>query len=99
MLIIVRSTLLQDVLELTARNNEATDEFNAVMGRVPRGLPSPRWNPTNQERLHQVIHCPKRIMKAHTRLDEFFGRGVVPEESPPDRRTAEAVSVRPWKAS
>ena len=37
----IRGTLLQDVFELTARTNEATREFEAVMGQIPSGLPYP----------------------------------------------------------
>ena len=37
----IRGTLLQDVLELTARTNEAAAEFESVMGKIPSDLTYP----------------------------------------------------------
>jgi hypothetical protein len=37
----IRSVLLQDVLELTVRTNEASNEFDEIMSQVPSGSAHP----------------------------------------------------------
>ncbi len=76
----VRRALLQDVLELTARTNEATKEFEAVMGKVPSGLPSPDGTQRIKNASGKLTTARNELMKAHRRLDEYFGRGIVPDD-------------------
>ncbi len=76
----VRTILMRDLLQATARANAASDEFSAVMGDVPSALP----HPDGTQRIHNVsralFSAREEVMKAHTRLNDFLSRGVVPED-------------------
>ena len=37
----IRATLLRDVIEMTARNEQAIQEFETVTEQIPSGLPQP----------------------------------------------------------
>jgi len=68
----VRRTLLQDVLGLTARTNEATTEFESVMGRIPRGVPHLDGTQQIKNASNKLSTARKELTKAHRRLDEYF---------------------------
>ena len=76
----VRTILMQDLLHATARANALSDEFKAVMRDVPSALP----HPDGAQRIHNVSSAlaaaREEVMKAHTRLNDFLSRGVVPED-------------------
>jgi hypothetical protein len=76
----IRRTLLQDVLELTARTNEATKEFNAVMRRIPSGLRHPDGTQGIKNASSKLSTARKELKKAHTRLNDYFERGVMPDD-------------------
>jgi len=76
----IRRVLLQDILELTARTNEATKEFEAVMGQIPSGLPSPDGTQRINNASSKLTIARKELMKAHTRLNEYLENGNVPGE-------------------
>jgi hypothetical protein len=76
----IRGTLLQDVLELTARTNEATREFNAVIDQFPNGLPHPDGVQRIKNASNKLTIARRELMKAHTRLDEYSGRWIVPDD-------------------
>jgi hypothetical protein len=71
--------LLQDVLELTARVEEATRQFNAVM-QIPSGLPHPDGVQRIKNASSKLSIARNELMKAHSRLDEHLGGKIVPEE-------------------
>jgi hypothetical protein len=76
----VRTILMRDLVQATARANALSDEFKAVMGDVPSALP----HPDGTQRIHNVSRAlsaaREEVMKAHTRLNDFLSRGVVPED-------------------
>ena len=72
----IRSTLLQDIFELTARVEEATGEFNSAM-QIPSGLPHPDGVQKIKNASNRLTIARKELMRAHTRLDEHCG-GTVP---------------------
>ena len=76
----IRTTLFQDVFEATARNNEATREFEAVMGQFPSGLPHPDGAQRIKNASSSLTVARKEKMKAHDRLNDYLGRGIVPED-------------------
>ena len=76
----IRTTLYQDVLQATARNNEATREFEAVMGRLPSGLPHPDGAQRIKNASSSLAVARKEKMKAHNRLNDYLGRGIVPAD-------------------
>jgi hypothetical protein len=76
----IRRTLLQDVLELTARTNEVTQEFEAVMGKVPSGLPQPDGTQRIKNASSKLTLARKELMKAHRRLNEYFNGRIGPHD-------------------
>ena len=75
----VRNVLLQDVLELTARVEEATRQFNAAM-QIPSGLPHPDGVQRIKNASSKLSIARNELMKAHSRLEEHTERGIVPED-------------------
>jgi hypothetical protein len=75
-----RDILLQAVFEATARNNEAFGEFQAVMGQFPSGLPHPDGVQRIKNASHKLSITRKEKMKADDRLNDYLGRGIVPED-------------------
>src|SRR5258708_34260193 len=65
----IRSNLLQDVLELTARTQEATKEFEAVTRQIPSGLPHPDGVQCIKNASNKLSIARKELMKAHSRLN------------------------------
>jgi hypothetical protein len=57
----IRSTLLQDVLELTARMEEATKEFEAVHRTNPR-------RPTEPDRVQRIKNASSKLSAARNEL-------------------------------
>ena len=76
----IRTTLFQDVFEATARNNDATREFEAVMGQFPSGVPHPDGAQRIKNASSSLTIARKEKMKAHNRLNDYLGRGIVPED-------------------
>jgi hypothetical protein len=72
----LRSILLQDILELTARTNEAAKEFEAVMGRIPSGLPRTDGTQRIKNASSKLTIARKELMKAHTRLNDYIEHGI-----------------------
>jgi hypothetical protein len=76
----VRTALLQEFVEATARVNAASEAFIAVMGDVPSGLPHPDGTQRILNASSELSAARKEVMKAHTRLNDFLGQGIVPED-------------------
>jgi len=75
----IRATLLQDIIELTARNEKALEEFEAVAGQIPSGLPHPDGVQQIKNASANLATARQELMKAHRRLDEI-DRTIVPED-------------------
>ena len=75
----LRTTLLQDVLEATARADAARESFNVVMSDVPSALPHPDGTQRIQNASRELSAARKDAMRAHTRLNDFVSRGIIPE--------------------
>jgi phytoene dehydrogenase-like protein len=73
----IRSTLLQDILELTARVNEAAREFEAIIGQVPSRLPHPDGVQRIKNASNKLSTARQELMKAHRRLDDHFGSEII----------------------
>ena len=69
----IRATLLQDVIELTARTQRATEEFETVMGQIPSGLPHPDGVQQIKNASKKLSIARNELTKAYRRLDEQFG--------------------------
>ena len=64
----------------TARVNAASEAFIAVMGDVPSGLPHSEGTQRIHNASRELSEARKDVMKAHTRLNDFLGQGIIPEE-------------------
>jgi hypothetical protein len=76
----VRSTLLQDILELTARIDEASAEFDEVMRQIPSDLPHPDGVQRIKNISAKLSTARQELMNAHRRLDDHLDRRIVPED-------------------
>jgi hypothetical protein len=77
----IRTHLLQEVLEATARTGEAAREFEAVTGgQFPSGLPHPDGAQQIKSASQNLTVARKALMKAHHRLSNYHDRGIVPED-------------------
>jgi hypothetical protein len=76
----VRTILIQDLTQATARAHAASEAFGAIMADVPSALP----HPDGTQRIHNVSRelsaARKEMMKAHARLNDFLSSGVIPED-------------------
>ena len=76
----IRSCLLEDLLEATARNSEAAREFDMALGQFPSGLPHPDGARQIRGASQNLTVARKALMKAHQRLSDYHDRGIVPED-------------------
>jgi hypothetical protein len=76
----IRATLLQEVLQATARNNQAAREFDAALSQFPGGLPRPDGAQRIKAASRDLAAARKGLMKAHTRLADYHDCGIVPED-------------------
>ena len=76
----VRTTLLECLNEATARVTAASESFQSVMREMPSGVP----HPDGVQRIHNASRelnaARKEMMAAHSRLNDFISRGIVPED-------------------
>jgi hypothetical protein len=76
----IRAALIDRIVGATGRVIAANGAFSAVMNQVPSGLP----HPDGTQRIHNLSReldaARKEMMEAHTRLNDFIERGVVPED-------------------
>jgi hypothetical protein len=74
----IRAALQREIQASTARAHTASEELGAIMGDIPSGLPHPDGSLRIQNAAHALAAARKEVMKAHSRLNEFLARGVVP---------------------
>jgi hypothetical protein len=53
------------------------------MGDIPSGLPQPDGSQRIQNAAHALAAARNEVMRAHSRLDEYLARGVVPGDFEP----------------
>ena len=76
----IRAALLQDVLEATTRNNEATREFDEVMGQIPSGLPYAEGAQRIKNASDELTIARKEMTTARNRLNDYLSLGIVPDD-------------------
>jgi hypothetical protein len=76
----VREILRQEVLKTTATLDAASEEFNALLNAIPSGVPHPDGTQRIQVASRTVSAARNDMIRAHSRLNDFLTRGVVPEE-------------------
>jgi hypothetical protein len=76
----IRAVLVAGLVEATARTSAASQAFNNVMSKFPSGLPHPDGSQQVQNASAALAEARKQLMKAHNRLNDYLGRGIVPED-------------------
>jgi hypothetical protein len=76
----IREILRQEVLETTATLKAVSEEFNALLSAIPSGVPHPDGTHRIQVASRTLSAARKDMIRAHSRLNDFLSRGVVPEE-------------------
>ncbi len=80
----IRAALQREILASTQRAHAASKKLGAIMGDIPSGLPHPDGSQRIQNAAHALAAARNEVMQAHSRLDEFLARGVVPADSKPN---------------
>ena len=71
--------LIQEAVDATAEQNEASDEFDDVLDQFPSGLPYPDGSQRIAKSSQRLSVARKKAMMAHTRLADFLEKGIVPD--------------------
>lgn len=74
----IRAALQREILASTARAHAASEKLGAIMSDIPSGLPQPDGSQRIQNAAHALVAARNEVMQAHSRLNEFLARGVVP---------------------
>ena len=76
----IRLALIQDLVDATAGEKAAADEFDTVIGQFPSGLPHPDGSQLIQNASCKLIAARKNMGRAHSRLNDFLDRGIIPAD-------------------
>ena len=76
----IRYALIQDLVDATVREKAASDEFNTVIDQYPSGMPHPDGSERIQDASRKLIAARKDMGRAHSRLNEFLDRGIIPKD-------------------
>ena len=79
----ISAALHREIQASTARAHAASEELIAIMGDIPSGLPQPDGSARIQNAAYALAAARNEVMKAHSRLNEFLTRGVVPGDEKP----------------
>jgi hypothetical protein len=79
----IRAALQREILASAARAHAASEALSAIMSDIPSGLPHPDGSQRIQNAAHALAAARNEVMRAHSRLDEFLARGVVPRDFEP----------------
>ena len=79
----IRASLHREILASTARAHAASEALSAIMSDIPSGLPQPDGSQRIQNAARALAAARNEVMQAHSRLDEFLTRGVVPGDFEP----------------
>jgi hypothetical protein len=76
----IRLALIRDLVDATVREKAASDEFNTAIGQFPSGLPHPDGSQFIQNASCKLIAARKDMGRAHSRLNDFLDRGIIPAD-------------------
>jgi hypothetical protein len=80
----IGAALQREILASTARAHAASEALMAIMGDIPSGLPHPDGSLRIKNAARELAAARKEVMQAHSQLDEFLSRGVVPGDRKPN---------------
>jgi hypothetical protein len=76
----IRFALIQELVDATVREKAASDEFNTALGQFPSGLPHPHGSQLIQSASCKLMAARKNMGRAHSRLNDFLDRGIIPAD-------------------
>jgi hypothetical protein len=76
----IRTILVNSLVEATTRTSVASQAFNIVMSQFPSGLPHPDGSRKIHNASAALAAARKELMMAHNRLNDYLGRGIIPED-------------------
>jgi len=76
----IRAILTNNLAKAKVRASEACETFNEIMDKLPSGLPHPDGTQRIHNASRELSIARKEMMKAHHRLYDYLGRGIVPED-------------------
>jgi hypothetical protein len=76
----IRTALVNQIVQATARVSAANQKFSDVIGHYPSGLPQPDGVQRIKSASNELTVARKEMMKAHKRLNDFIEDGIVPED-------------------
>src|SRR4029077_6593539 len=76
----VRNKLVRDLDEAVERADSASRTFSDIVGDIPSDLP----HPDGAQRIHNATDnlssARQKVTKAHSRLNDYLSRGIVPDD-------------------
>src|ERR1700676_269240 len=75
----VLTFLHQELQAATVRARAAAASFDAVTRGVPSGIPQPDGTQRIHNASREVSSARVELMRAHNRLNDYIGRGIVPD--------------------
>ena len=72
--------VLTDLDETTRLTNAASESFCALANAIPSGLPHPDGTQRIHNASRQVTSARTAMLRSHRRLNDFLGRGIVPDD-------------------
>lgn len=76
----ILTNLVGRIAEATAQVSTASHIFSDVISKFPSGLPHPDGVQRIKNASTELAVARKEMMKAHTRLNDFVERGIVPDD-------------------
>ena len=76
----IRLKLLQEVRQATDRVNAAAESFSSIIQDIPSDTPHPDGALRITQASRELSTARAELMAAHHRLNDFLGRGVIPED-------------------
>ena len=76
----IRVKLVGYIVDSTARVSAANESFSVIMGQSPSGLPYPDGAQRIHNASRELSVAREEMMKAHTWLNDFVDRGIVPDD-------------------
>jgi hypothetical protein len=68
------------IAKATAQVSAANQTFSDIISKFPTGLPHPDGVQRIKKASMELDVARKEMMKAHTRLNDFIERGIVPDD-------------------
>jgi hypothetical protein len=76
----ILTNLVGRIAKATAQVSAANQTFSDIISKFPTGLPHPDGVQRIKKASMELDVARKEMMKAHTRLNDFIERGIVPDD-------------------